>query len=742
LTERSHSTDRNGQAAEFIEKEMCRMRTRLIHIVIVAIIIAVVFTPAVSSTVLDQFEKHDISVVFDVPNQQATISDKGTVQVNDGWNLFYLNESAMIDSLKIDGNPVDYHVVNYADSAQIPVDVKPEMPKLDVQGNPLMVFFESKQTASVPFEIGFTAKFDDSVANVQFSRESVGNEVKGTIQEQGAYLSPAAYFYPVGDEKLARFRVTVDVPDGWLSVSDGNPGSSVVRNGRRVEMFENPYDNDGLTVMAAQFVARLERRDSVEVATYFFEADTALAGGYLEAAAGYIKMYSDLIGPYPFKRFTIAENFFPTGYGFPAWTLLGQQVLKLPFIKATSLGHEVLHNWWGNSVYVNYEKGNWCEGLTVYGADYRYKLLESEQAARDYRKDILKEYASYVNQGNDFPLFEFKSRTSAETRAIGYNKAMMVFHMIEQRIGTKAFFDAWKWTYSLFRARQVDWELWVAEFEQTSEQDLSWVIPEWIDRAGAPMISLDSVIRSDKRLFPRESIRINISQEGDTRYHLRVPIRCLYEDPTLSTLPPEPNRFDTSLILDGRTSSYELLVPYRVFSVEIDPDYHLFRKLYPQEIEPILSGVLGMPKKRFIADGFSDSARSLFTGFAGSLAEGEAAVEPSNIMAESLKDYAPIILNPSELPEAIATMTTITDTSLVINGVEYTRKGHTFLLAGRDWNGFEKYLVVLSDDLQSLPRIGQLAPHYGKYSYLVFEGAKNVGKGQWPTTGSPLKKTF
>jgi hypothetical protein len=49
---------------------------------------------------------------------------------------------------------------------------------------------------------------------------------------------------------------------------------------------------------------------------------------------------------------------------------------------------------------------------------------------------------------------------------------------------------------------------------------------------------------------------------------------------------------------------------------------------------------------------------------------------------------------------------------------------------------------VLSDDMPSLPRIGQLAPHYGKYSYLVFEGFKNVAKGQWTTTGSPLKKTF
>ena len=49
--------------------------------------------------------------------------------------------------------------------------------------------------------------------------------------------------------------------------------------------------------------------------------------------------------------------------GFPAtFTLLGRQVLKLPFIVKTSLGHEILHQWFGNSVYIDFVAGNWAEG--------------------------------------------------------------------------------------------------------------------------------------------------------------------------------------------------------------------------------------------------------------------------------------------------------------------------------------------------------------------------------------------
>lgn len=45
-----------------------------------------------------------------------------------------------------------------------------------------------------------------------------------------------------------------------------------------------------------------------------------------------------------------------------SYTLLGRTVIKMPFIVYTSLGHEIAHNWWGNSVFVDQEKGNWCEG--------------------------------------------------------------------------------------------------------------------------------------------------------------------------------------------------------------------------------------------------------------------------------------------------------------------------------------------------------------------------------------------
>ena len=167
----------------------------------------------------------------------------------------------------------------------------------------------------------------------------------------------------------------------------------------------------------------------IPVSTYFYPQSRQFAATYLQAATGYLDLYQPLFGPYPFDKFAVVENFFPTGYGYPSWTLLGSSVVALPFIVETSLGHEIAHCWWGNGVWVDYTRGNWSEGLTTYVADHLYKERQSPEEAREYRLKILRDYAALVTEENDFPLAEFISRSTAAEQAIGYGKAAMVFHM-------------------------------------------------------------------------------------------------------------------------------------------------------------------------------------------------------------------------------------------------------------------------------------------------------------------------
>ena len=53
---------------------------------------------------------------------------------------------------------------------------------------------------------------------------------------------------------------------------------------------------------------------------------------FAREAKQYIQLYETLFHPFPFKRFAIVENFLPTGISMPTYTLLGQEVVRLPFI--------------------------------------------------------------------------------------------------------------------------------------------------------------------------------------------------------------------------------------------------------------------------------------------------------------------------------------------------------------------------------------------------------------------------
>ena len=138
-----------------------------------------------------------------------------------------------------------------------------------------------------------------------------------------------------------------------------------------IELIAGPYQVE-------ERILHREGADPLRVRTYLHAEIADLAKEYLSAIGGYVDLYSRWIGPYPFTEFSVVSSPLPTGFGMPTLTYLGVDVLRLPFIRQTSLGHEILHNWWGNGVYVDFRRGNWSEGLTAFMADYAYREREGQ----------------------------------------------------------------------------------------------------------------------------------------------------------------------------------------------------------------------------------------------------------------------------------------------------------------------------------------------------------------------------
>ncbi|GIT21643.1 MAG: hypothetical protein CM1200mP40_13250 [Gammaproteobacteria bacterium] len=238
------------------------------------------------------------------------------------------------------------------------------------------------------------------------------SETSGIIGEQGVYLNYGSAWFPIFGGQLVTFDMEVqfaDTASTWKAVSQGD------RFGDSGWSSADPMEE--IYLIAASFTEYSVQADDVEVLAYLRTPDSNLATKYMDATERYLKLYEPLLGDYPYSKFALVENFWETGYGMPSFTLLGEQVIRFPFILESSYPHEILHNWWGNGVYPDYESGNWSEGLTAYLADHLFR--EMSGSGSQYRKDMLSRYKNYVAEETDFPLARFTSRNSAATQAVG-----------------------------------------------------------------------------------------------------------------------------------------------------------------------------------------------------------------------------------------------------------------------------------------------------------------------------------
>ena len=219
-------------------------------------------------------------------------------------------------------------------------------------------------------------------------------------------------------------------------------------------------------LIAAPFTEYSRDAGAVKAMAFLRKPEQALADRYLDATAQYLEMYRGLLGPYPYSKFALVENFWETGYGMPSFTLLGEQIIRFPFILYTSYPHELLHNWWGNGVFVDIAGGNWCEGLTAYLADHL--IAEQRGQGADHRRAILQKVTNYVTPQNDFPLSRFHSRHDAVTEAVGYGKTAMVFNMLREKVGDAQFIKALQAFYRDNRFREASFDDIRTSFEAVS----------------------------------------------------------------------------------------------------------------------------------------------------------------------------------------------------------------------------------------------------------------------------------
>jgi aminopeptidase N len=594
------------------------------------------------------------------------------------------------------------------------------------------------------FVLGYGGVIDHPLEPVGKEQARGFSDTPGTISDKGVFLSGSSFWYPALDGGFITFTVKVELPSGWDAVSQGGRTLHEKEETGTEVIWESPEPQEGIYLVAARFTEYTRPAGKILAMVFLRTPDPGLAEKYLDATARYIDMYDGLIGPYPYGKFALVENFWETGFGMPSFTLLGPTVIRLPFIINSSYPHEILHNWWGNSVYPDYTSGNWSEGLTAYLSDHLIK--EQQGNGAEYRLSVLQKYADYVLSGRDFPLTGFRSRHSSPSEAIGYGKSLMFFHMLRRELGDEIFKEGLRDFYRSNRFRVAGFDDLEKSFEKVSGKDLGAEFDQWIKREGAPKLKIsEAKVVKDKEGFILRVVLDQV-QRGDV-YQLRVPFAV--------TLEGLDGAYQSVAVMKEKRSEFSLELPERPLRLDVDPEYDVFRRLDREEIPPGVSQALGAKKMLVVLPsaageamlrGYRDLAVSL-----GNSGPDEVEIKSDKDISKLPTDRAVAILGWKNgfLKEVADSLSgndvSIGEENVRVANTVYPRSDHSFVLAARNPAVPDNAIIfIASSRTEALPGLGRKLPHYHKYSYLVFQGnaPENVAKGRWLVVDSPMTVFF
>ena len=562
----------------------------------------------------------------------------------------------------------------------------------------------------------------------------------GVVATEGVYLSGTTYWYPRFGDEMVTFTLDVQMPLSWEVISQGERTRHERINEATHVRWESPTVQEEVYLVGGPLTEYRQLAGPVQAMVFLRTPDAPLAQQYLDATAQYLQLYSTLLGPYPYSKFALVENSWESGYGMPSFTLLGAKVIRLPFMLFSSYPHEILHNWWGNGVFVDVQHGNWSEGLTAYLADHL--LQEQRGNAVAYRRAALQRYTDYVSAHRDMPLTAFRARHSAATAAIGYGKALMFFHMLRQQVGDSAFISALRAFCRDNLFQRVGFDALRRAFASVTGEDMSEVFQQWVTRSGAPELRISATTVEPDGQGYRLSVVLDQVQPGPA-YRLQVPLAV--------SLYGQEQAWQTTVTMAEKHLEVTLPLPARPWRVDVDPEFDLFRRLHHEEIPPALTQLYGADKVTLVLPAAAAADRR--QGYR-QLAQAwpQAASQALEIRwdqeVETLPtDHAVWLFGWENrfLPEVTTALIPygvgFTQDGVLLEGTLLTPAQHAVVLTVRHPRNPQQTMAwAAAQNVTALPGLGRKLPHYGTYSFLGFAGDEpvNIVKGQWPVLASPL----
>lgn len=536
--------------------------------------------------------------------------------------------------------------------------------------------------------------------------ENVGVTDQNVIGPEGVMLLSG--WYP-SFSGLCVYELEATIPEELVALSESDFSTYVSGpdRGMKTQTFSFPVPVPGITLVAGKYTVREQEYRGISIRTLFFPRHEHLSQIYMRNMKRYIDLYEGMLGSYPFKTFTVVENFFQTGYSFPTYTLLGSRIIPFSYVPEISLGHEFLHQWFGHFVDVDRRQGNWSEGLTTYLADHWFKELSGK--GYEYRKKAIIDFMQYVSPMQDVPVSEFRSRLDFATKAIGYGKSAMIFHMARKMVGDSAFFAGLREFIGDNGLQKAGWKELQNSFSLTGEIDFERFFDVWTGETG--MADID-ISRPTIRTEGNKYVLIFRIVQKNGPFPFSLPLKVETEEST--------EKFHVTI--DGRTTKFKKTFDARPVRVIVDDEYDTFRRLIDAEIPPVISGFTGNKNSVvIISDADRQNLKDVerFFEIQGYRVSGE------DVLRDGRVPSSPILYMSSDR-RALQRVGNFPD------DVKSAERGSVVKAVKNLGNRDNVVVMIHYDDPEQLRNSYRKIFRYGNYSLLVFEKGENILKKTEP----------
>jgi hypothetical protein len=247
------------------------------------------------------------------------------------------------------------------------------------------------------------------------------------------------------------------------------------------------------------------------------------ARGIAERSTAIFQFYASLVGEAPYPSFTLAvsESDLPGGHSPAYFALLNQTLPNSQLVWRNDpvsfesypsffLAHEIAHQWWGQGVgWKNYHEQWLSEGFAQYfAALYAEKERGADgftPLARQMRKwaiDTSPQGPIYLG----YRLGHIKS-DGRVFRAVLYNKAAMVLHMLRRLVGDEAFFSGVRKFYMDWRFKKAGTDDFRVAMEAVCARDLKPFFEAWIYGLAIPRLRFSYEVMGDE-------VALKLTQRG------------------------------------------------------------------------------------------------------------------------------------------------------------------------------------------------------------------------------------